>query len=205
MLRCVTEEIKLDLASSSRKPNELTVKTSTLGFHDLRMGSMLGIMSGGSFLDDKYSERRRERFKGEVPSLCARQMLSKKGWPLSPRCNSSSCGIEWKFSVFSSRPPQYFLSATPNAQFSKMRTASQDVQWHWTIHKRQFYECWEQVKHGCSKKRELHFILKSDTPFQRQASEMAQLFQNPDRVWTGSAKHQVEMPNAICYRRVGLQ
>lgn len=79
MLRCVTEEIKLDLASSSRKPNELTVKTSTLGFHDLRMGSMLGIMSGGSFLDDKYSERRRERFKGEVPSLCARQMLSKKG------------------------------------------------------------------------------------------------------------------------------
>ena len=82
-------------------------------------------------------------------------------------------------------PPQ----RTAERPFSKMRTASQDVQWHRTVHRRQFYECWEPVKHSCSRKRELNLILKSKTPFQSQASEMVQLFQDPDRVRTGSAKH----------------
>ncbi|KIJ95519.1 hypothetical protein K443DRAFT_682970 [Laccaria amethystina LaAM-08-1] len=77
MMRCVTEEIKLDLASSSRKPNEPTVKTSTFGFHVFSMGSMLG-MSRGSFFDDKVSERRRARFRRGDPSLYARQRPSKR-------------------------------------------------------------------------------------------------------------------------------
>jgi hypothetical protein len=98
MMRCVTEEIKLDLASSSRKPNaekssqlthgwvilklrtnnsQPTVKTSTFGFHVFSMGSMLG-MSRGSFFDDKVSERRRARFRRGDPSLYARQRPSKR-------------------------------------------------------------------------------------------------------------------------------
>jgi len=106
---------------------------------------------------------------------------------------------------FPADPPSFPLrNETLNAQLSKLRTPSHDVQWHRTVHKRQFYECWDQVKHGYSKKRELHFILKSNTPFQLQASEMVQLFQDPDRVRTGFTKHQVEMPNAIRYIRVGL-